>query len=220
MMILFYAAGASSLAPHILLREAGASFSLEKVDLMSKQWSGGDYDLINPKSYVPTLKTDDGAILTECAVILQYISDQHSERNLLPAQGRFERYRALEWLGFISTEVHKNFITPERHGGVSANFLAKTIEGQSATRRLVSPRLAYVDHELRERDYLMGDGFCAPDAYLFTMLTWAKRLEIDLSAWDNLQAYFQRVSARSAVGEALKVEGPPHSLRPLHNVSP
>ncbi|WP_347903945.1 glutathione transferase GstA [Pseudomonas purpurea] len=218
-MILFYAAGASSLAPHILLREAGASFSLEKVDLMSKQWSGGDYDLINPKSYVPALKTGEGEILTECAVILQYIADQHSERNLLPAQNRIERYRALEWLGFISAEVHKNFITPERHGGVSANFLAKTIEGQNATRLLVSPRLAYVDHELCGKDYLMGHGFSAPDAYLFTMLTWARRLEIDLSAWDNLQAYFQRVGARPAVALALKVEGPPHALRPSQGVS-
>ena len=69
-MKLFYAAGTSSLAPHILLREVGLPFALEKVDLMAKRWSGGGFDAINRKSYVPVLQTDDGDTLTECAVIL------------------------------------------------------------------------------------------------------------------------------------------------------
>lgn len=213
-MILFYAAGASSLAPHILLREAGIEFSIEKVDLQQKRWSGGDFNQISAKSYIPALQIEDNKILTECGVILQYIADSAPAASLLPACGTFERYRALEWLNFIATEVHKNFITPERHGGVAANFLAKTAAGQEATRGLVSPRLSYVDRMLDGRAYLLGDAFSAPDAYLFAMLTWAKRLDLDLTPWRNLQRFFDGVVVRPAVRTTLDVEGPPHSLRP------
>ena len=212
-MILFYAAGASSLAPHILLREANLFFSLEKVDLMTKRWSGGDYNEINPKSYVPALKLGDGDVLTECAVILQFIADLKSEQGLLPSPPLRSRYHALEWLNFIATEIHKNFITPERHGGVAANFLSKTAAGQQATRVLVSPRLAYIDRALGGRNYLMGASFTAPDAYLFVMLTWAQRLELDLSPWRNLSDYFERIAAMPSVCEARTIEGPPHSLK-------
>lgn len=212
-MILYYAAGASSLAPHILLRQANLTFSLEKVDLMTKSWSGGDYNEINPKSYVPALKLEDGDVLTECAVILQYIADLKPEQRLLPALPLRARYHALEWLNFIATEIHKNFITPERHAGVAANFLSKTAAGQQASRVLVSPRLAYVDRALGGRNYLMGDSFTAPDAYLFVMLTWAQRLELDLSQWRNLSDYFERIAAMPSVCEARTIEGPPHSLK-------
>lgn len=154
-MILFYAAGASSLAPHILFREAKLFFSLEKVDLRSKRWSGGNYNEINPKSYVPALKLEEGDVLTECAVILQLIADLKPEQGLLPTPPLRSRYHALEWLNFIATEIHKNFITPERHGDIAANFLSKTTAGQQVTRVLVSPRLAYVDRALDGRSYLI-----------------------------------------------------------------
>ncbi|MHB8255239.1 MAG: glutathione S-transferase N-terminal domain-containing protein [Acidiferrobacter sp.] len=213
-MILFYAPGTSSLAPHILLREADIPFTLEKVDIASKRWSGGDFNTINPKSYVPALQTDDGDILTECAVILQFIADLKPEREFLPTQDLRARYHALEWLNFIATEIHGNFITPERHNGVAANFLAKTAEGQEATRIWVAPRLAYVDRMMGEKLFLMGPSFTAPDSYLFVMLTWAKRLALDLAPWRHLSAYFARVGAMPSVRETLAVEGPPHSLRP------
>lgn len=211
-MILFYAGGASSQAPHILLREAGVPFTLERVDLAAHLWSGGDYRAVNAKAYVPALQLDDGDLLTECAVILQFIADQAPERRLMPAVSTRERYHALEWLSFIATELHKNFITPERHGGVAANFLPKTPDGQAQTRIHVSPRLAWVDRQLDDRAYLMGDSFTAPDAYLFTMLTWAGRLAIDLDPWRNLAIFFDRVRARPTVAKALAVEGPPHAL--------
>ena len=135
------------------------------------------------------------------------------EQGLLPAPPLRSRYHALEWLNFIATEIHKNFITPERHGGVAANFLSKTAAGQQATRVLVLPRWAYVDRALGCRNYLMGDSFTAPDAYLFVMLTWAQRLELDLSPWRNLSDYFERIDAMPSVCEARTIEGPPHSLK-------
>ncbi|MFW0755674.1 glutathione binding-like protein [Pseudomonas sp. H11T01] len=212
-MILFYAPGASSLAPHILLHAAGRPFSLEKVDLMTKRWSGGDFNLINPKSYVPALQVSSGQLLTECSVILQFIADGVPEKALLPPPGTPERYDALQWLSFLAMEVQKNFITPERHGGVSANFLAKTQAGQNATRQRVSPRLAYINQQLVNREYLLGDRFSAVDAYLYTLLTWARRLAIDLQPWSHLSQYFAKIGTHPAVRQALEIEGPPHSLQ-------
>jgi len=211
-MILFYAAGASSQAPHILLREAGLPFALERVDLSTHRYAHGDYRQVNSKGYVPALLLDDGDMLTECAIILQWIADQVPDRHLLPRVGTRARYHALEWVHFIATELHKNFITPERHGGVAANFLSKTRGGQEQTRIHVSPRLAWVDRQLEGRAYMAGDHVSAPDAYLFTMLTWAQRLGIGLTAWPNLVGFFQRMAERPAVAEALTIEGPPHAL--------
>ena len=212
-MILFFAAGASSLAPHILLREVGLSCQLERVDLATKRWAGGEYREITGKSYVPALRLDDGDVMTECAVILLYLADLVPERKLMPPAGERARYQALAWLNFIATEVHKNFITPERHGGVAANFLSKTSAGQAETLTRVAPRLNYVDHALAGREFLFGEHFSAADAYLFTMLTWARRLGFDLAIWPNLAALFVRLSGRAAVQEALAIEGPPHALR-------
>ncbi|MFT9073654.1 glutathione S-transferase N-terminal domain-containing protein [Gluconobacter potus] len=213
-MKLFYSSGASPLAAHILLRESGLPFELERVDLQSKTWSGGDYGDINAKLYVPALLTNDGKILTEGSVILQYIADQVPEKRLLPPQHAFERYRALEWLNFIGMELHKNFITRERHGDVAANFLSKTHEGQALTHRLVIPRLDFVATQLEEKPYLLGRQFSAPDAYLFVMLTWAGRLSLDIARWPSLVQFYERMRARPAVAETLDVEGPAHSLTP------
>lgn len=212
MLNLFYAAGASSMAAHILLHEAGVPFRAERVDLASKTWAQGDYHLINPKSCVPALTLDDGDRLTECLAILTWIADQAPEKNLLAAAGERRRYHELEWLSFIATDLHKNFITPERHNGVAANFLSRTAEGQAQTRVHVAPRLAYVDRHLQGRQFLMGDAFTAPDAYLFVMLTWARRIGLDLAPWAHLQAFAARVAARSSVQQTVAVEGPPHSL--------
>lgn len=213
-MKLFFAAGASSMASHILLIEAGIPFTAERVDLLKKTWSGGDYNAINPKSYVPALQTESGDILTEGLVILSYIADLAPASELLSPSGTPERLRQMEWLSYIATELHKNFITPERHGGVAANLLSKTTEGQNATQVHVAPRLAYVDRHLETRPFLMGETFTAPDAYLFVMWTWARRLGFDLNRWPNLVAFAQRLEAMKSVRQTFEIEGPPHSLRP------
>ncbi len=100
-MKLYFAPGACSMAPHIVLREAGYTFDLEKVDLAKKQTaSGEDYTQINPKGYVPALRLGNGEILTEAAVTLQYLADQKPESGLAPKTGTMERYRLMEWLNF------------------------------------------------------------------------------------------------------------------------
>lgn len=199
-MKLYYSPGACSLAPHIVLREEGYTFELEKVDLANKQSaSGEDYTKVNPKGYVPALRLDDGQVLTEVAVIMQYVADQKPGLGLAPTVGTMQRYREMEWLNFIATEVHKQLgalynpkITPEWKENQLARF---------------SGRCDFLAASLTGRQYLMGDKFTVADAYLFTILNWTDFLKVDMSKWPVLKDYLARVAARPAVKEAMKAEG-------------
>ncbi len=113
-MKLYYAPQACSLAPHIVLRELKLPFVLIRVDNRSKRTaSGEDFMAINPKGYVAALQLDNGAVLTEGPVILQYLADLQPQSGLSPAPGSFERLRLQEWLNFVSSEIH---------GGLGALF--------------------------------------------------------------------------------------------------
>ena len=199
-MQLFYAPGACSLAPHIVAREAGLDIGLVKVDLAAKRTAdGGDYLGINPKGAVPALITDDGAVLTEAAVVIQYLADLAPESGLLPAAGSFERYKALEWLNFVATELHKGF-GPLWKPNTPAEY-------REIVKELLAQRFTFLDRELAGRDYLLGSRFSAVDAYAFTILGWAAYMKIDLARWPNVTAYLARVGARAKVREALVAEG-------------
>lgn len=199
-MKLYYSPGACSLSPHIALKEAGLPFDLVKVDLKAKKLAdGSDYLAVNPKGQVPALDIDNAGLLTEGAVIVQAVADKAADKKLIPAQGTPERYRAQEWLNFIGSELHKNFsplFQPVLSDDTKAFF----------KNRLMG-KFKYLDEALAGRDYLMGNAFTVPDAYLFTMLHWAERMGFDLSALKNLTAYKARVAARPKVQEALKAEG-------------
>ena len=199
-MKLYFAPGACSLSPHIVLREAGLAFDLEQVDVRAKKTTdGGDFFQVNPKGQVPTLLLDDGDILTEGPVIVQYIADKAPASKLAPAPGTKERYRLSEWLNFITSELHKNFsplfrpTTPEDYKPIARENLAG--------------RFSYVDKKLAGRSYLMGDTFTVADAYLFVMTNWANSLHVDLTPWSNVGAFRERVLARPKVQEAMKTEG-------------
>jgi glutathione S-transferase len=199
-MNLYFSPGACSLSPHIVLREAGLKFDTEKVSLADKKTEKGtDYTTINAKGYVPALQLDNGEVLTEGPAIVQYLADKAPEKKLAPPAGSMERYRLMEWLNFISTEVHKNFgplfkpTTPE--------------ETKQAARDMLAKRLAFVAQKLEGSEYLMGNQFSVADAYLFTVLNWAGHVKLDLSPWPVLTAYHQRVAARPAVHAALVAEG-------------
>ncbi|MBN9580751.1 MAG: glutathione transferase GstA [Afipia sp.] len=199
-MKLYYSPGACSLSPHIALKEAGLPFDLVKVDLKAKKLAdGSDYLAVNPKGQVPALDIDNAGLLTEGAVIVQAVADKAADKKLIPAQGTPERYRAQEWLNFIGSELHKNFsplFQPVLSDDTKAFF----------KNRLMG-KFTYLNEALAGRDYLMGNAFTVPDAYLFTMLHWAERMGFDLSALKNLTAYKARVAARPKVQEALKAEG-------------
>ena len=199
-MKLYYAPGACSLSPHIVAREAGLRLDLEKVDLRSgKTETGAAFAEINPKGYVPALSLDNGEVLTEVSALVQYVADQAPQAALMPAAGTDERYRVLEWLGFISTEIHKGF-GPLWNPGTPDSMKA-------ATKDRLASRFAYLDEILAKQPYLMGETFTIADAYLFTVVNWTNFHAIDISSFKNLSAFMTRVAARPKVREALEAEG-------------
>jgi glutathione S-transferase len=198
-MKLYYSPGACSLSPHIALLEAGLPHDLIKVDLRAKKLENGDdYLKVNPKGQVPALELDSGEIVTEGPVIVQMIADKVG-KDLAPARDSAERYKLLEWLNFITAELHKNF------GPMFSPVLAD--DAKAFFKDRVMGKFKYIDSQLGGRDYLMGKQFTVADGYLFTMLSWAERMKFDLSAMPNLLAYKARVAARPKVQEALNREG-------------
>lgn len=199
-MKLYYTPGACSLAPHIVLCELGLPHTLEKVDLAGHRTaSGADFYSINPKGYVPTLELGEGQRLTEVAAILQYLAELKPAAGLLPAVGTLERAHVLEWLTFISSEIHKSL-------GALFNP-AIGAEWKAAVLANVDRRLGFVDQALSGHDYLCGNQFCIADAYLFTIVSWTGFMHIDLAPWPALAAFQQRVAARPAVQQAMQAEG-------------
>lgn len=199
-MKLFYKAGACSLSPHIVLREAGLDFTAEKVDLaLKKTESGADYLAINPKGQVPALLLDDGSLLTEGVAIVQYLADRVPDRGLIPATGTLSRYHAIEWLNYIATELHKGF---------SPLFNPKTPdEYKTIAREKLDKQFDYLDSVLAKQHFLLGNKFSVADAYLFTVMRWAIALQFDIKKRTQLSAYFDRVAARPAVDATLNAEG-------------
>ena len=198
-MKLYYKRGTCALAAHIALRELGVPFDLETVDLKTKRTgSGGDYLAVNPKGYVPALEIDQG-VLTENVAVLQYLADLKPDAGLAPARDSFERYRLQEWLAFVNSEVHKSY---------SAYFIpdADEDEKRHAAEKLVK-RLGYLNEVLSDKQFLMGDRFTVADAYLYTVLTWARPVAgLDLSKWPAVQAYFERINGRDSVRTAKDAE--------------
>lgn len=198
-MKLYYSPGACSLSPHIALLEAGLPHELVKVDLRAKKLENGDdYLKVNPKGQVPALQLDSGELVTEGPVIVQMIADK-AGKGLAPARDSAERYKLLEWLNFITAELHKNF------GPMFSPVLAD--DAKAFFKDRVMGKFKYLDSQLAGRDFLMGKQFTVADGYLFTMLSWAERMKFDLSAMPHLTAYKARVAARPKVQEALTREG-------------
>lgn len=199
-MKLFYSPGACSLAPHIVLHEAGVPFEAVLASTKTHQLAdGSDYYAVNPLGYVPFLVLDDGRTLREGQVISQYIADQVPATGLAPAAGTWERYKLQEWLSFISSELHKGF-SPLFNPATPDSF-------KPAVKDRLLQRLTWVDTQLADKLYLMGNTFTVADAYLFTVTNWAGFVGLDISGLAYLAAYRGRVAGRSAVQAAMKAEG-------------
>jgi glutathione S-transferase len=196
-MKLYYMTGACSLASAISLFEAGLKFELVKVDRHTRRTADGlDHNEVNPKGYVPVLRLDNGELLTENVAVLQYIADQNPAAKLAPPAGTLERYRLVEWLAFINSEVHKAFSPLFRKDAPE--------EVKQYTRKNLATRLEYLQRVLAHRNFLMGEQFTVADAYLFTVLGWSTHVDVDIG---QLKRYVERIGARPHVIEALKAEG-------------
>ena len=199
-MKLFYLPGACSLAPHIVLREAGLPFELVRVDLKSQTTADGKpFGSISSKGQVPALQLDDGEVLTEGPVIAQYVADQVPARRLIPEAGSRERYRVTAWQNFITSELHKGY-TPLFNPLFDA--AARKVAADILLRKFT-----WVDSQLGEDGWLCGPDFTVADAYLYVVAGWSAWVSLDLSQLPRLQAYLARVAARPAVQAARAAEG-------------
>ena len=198
-MKLYYSPGACSQAPHIILHEIGLDHQAVRVDLRAKTLEdGSDYLAINPKGAVPALQLASGEVLTENAVILQYLGDRANWPEVLPPMGDFRRYRVLEMVNFITTELHKRF-------GFLFNRDATDDMKKLVTRDL-GKKLDFIDQRLGEGPFLFGDDLTLPDAYLFVIAGWADKL-FGLDRWSNLKAFRARMIERPSVRHVLRLEG-------------
>ncbi len=199
-MKLFYKPSACSLASHIALREAGNNVDLVSVDLMHKRLENGeDFFAINPKGQVPALQLDDTTLLTEGVAIMQYVADSAPQSQLLAPVGSLPRYKTLEWLNFIATELHKGF-TPLFRPDTPEEF-------KPTVRGLLEKKLQYVNEALGKSEWISGAHFTIADGYLFTVLRWARAVKLNLEGLTNIDAYMARVAARPAVAAAMAAEG-------------
>ncbi|MDB4991895.1 MAG: gst [Parcubacteria group bacterium] len=201
-MKLYFSPGACSLASHIVAREGKLDVQLSKVtfgDGVRTTAEGEDFYQVNPKGgYVPALRLDSGEVLAEGVAIMQYLADQSAE-DMMPSKGSMEYYRELEWLTFISSEIHKGF-SPLFNSALPADQV-------DAQKKKIMGRLTFVEAELGKREYLNGDSFTIADAYLYTILRWSKKFDMDLSGQPNITAFMTRMDAREGVKTALQEEG-------------
>jgi glutathione S-transferase len=199
-MKLYYAPGACSMAPHIILNELGKKFTIEKVDMGTKKTDGGkDFNKINAKSYVPTLEIKKDEVLTEVSTILQYLADKAKATKILPKSGTMARYRAMETLNFISSELHKSI------GGLFNKAMPE--EGRKIIIDRVSKRFDYVDGLLAKSKFIGGKSFSVSDAYAFTVINWCNWVGIDFKKWKNIARYMEMMAARPSVQATMKAEG-------------
>lgn len=200
MLKLYYSPGACSQAPHILLHEIGLDHDAIRVDLRAKKLQdGSDYLKINPKGAVPALQLPSGEVLTENAVILQYLGDRANWPEMLPSLGDFRRYRVLEMVNFITTELHKRF-------GFLFDREASDEMKQFVTTGL-SKKLDYIDQRLGDGPFLCGDDLTLPDPYLFVITGWTEKVLGGLDRWSNLKAFRERMMRRESVRNVLQFEG-------------
>jgi glutathione S-transferase len=199
-MKLYYLKGACSLASYIALNETGLPFQATAIDRATKKTGDGeDFNAVNSKGYAPALRLDDGQVLTENLAVLQYIADQAPQSKLAPPAGTLERYRLVEWLAFINSEVHK---------AISPLFVATASDDvKNFARGNLTRRLDWLDGQFGGRPFLTGEQFTVADAYLFVVLNWFGRVGLDLAKWPTLQAFHARVGGRPSVDKAMKAEG-------------
>ena len=197
-MKLFYIPGACSLGPHIVIREAGLDVELDKVSFGAQRTTsdGRNFYDVNPQGAVPALELDDGQVLAEAQVILQFLAAQKPEANLAPTEG-MAHWRLLEMLNFIATELHK---------GTGPLFKGPTPEAAEAVKANLVNRYKLLEQKLGDKDYLLG-AFSIADAYAYVVLNWARRFEVSVSP--KLNEYFARVRSRPGVQKALQEEGLP-----------
>lgn len=203
-MKLFFSPGACSMAAHIVLEELGAKYDTQKVDLRNKD---PEYVKLNPKGYVPALKTDDGKVLTENVAVLEFLGDQKPEKNMMPKAGTWDRYKATELLAFISTEIHKGFSPLFMAAMMHPNDEKAQNEMKEGAKKKIATRFDLIEQKLKGNQFLLGDHMSVADAYFFVMTVWSKKHQLEMSRWPSIMSFAERMQGRPAIQKVMQAEG-------------
>ncbi len=200
-MKLYYSKGACSLAVHITLRELNLPCEYIPVTLSTHTLpNGDDFYKVTPKGAVPALQLDNGTVLTENAVIQQFIADSHKATHLLPPVGDMKRYEILAWLNYASTDLHKNF-SPFFNPKVPKEIR------EEAFKPVLAKKLEFLNTYFATHDYITGKQYTLPDAYVFTTLRWVGHAGLSLNDYPHVLRYFNQMKARPSVVAAMQEEG-------------
>lgn len=206
MTTLYYALGACSLAPHIALEWIGAPYKAVKVQYGSKELLS-----VNPAGQVPTLREDDGWLLTQCGAILEYLAATHPEAGLSGGETLRDAAEAHRWSSFFTSDLHAAFwpiFMPDRYTTDRSDAAKKDVV--AAGQKLVQRQLGLLDEHMEGRDWVLGEGRGARsvmDAYSFPMIRWAMKVLPDgITAYPNVQALHDRLASDPAVMKVLAEE--------------
>lgn len=204
MLKLFTSPGACSTACHLALEEAGVPFELKIVDFDGNNDAVQEMLKTNEKGYVPYLEIAPGQFLAEGVAIQQYIASLAPEKNLFPTSG-MDKFKAIEWMNYISTEMHKT---------MGAFFATNTIFSEEKGKadftkfykEALDKRCEFVNKSLEGKNFILGDHYSIADGYLFIVLSWAQYVNYDLSPYKNITSYQNRIFERPATQRAFKSE--------------
>lgn len=208
MLELYYAPGACSLAPHIMLEEAGTKFTAHKLDFSKGEQRAPEFLKINPHGRVPTLIAD-GTAITENPAILSYIAERFPESRLIP-ESLLGRARVRQLLSFLSGTVHVTFahiFRPERYVGEGGPVDA----AKTTARVALEGYFAEIDGYYSANDWVAGDAYSVADGYPFVFYRWARRAGFDMRGHEAWMKHVWRMLDRPAVARAIEAEGLPRA---------
>jgi glutathione S-transferase len=205
MLALYYYPGVASLVPHMMLREAGASFELRFIDRANDAHKREDYLRLNPNGRIPVL-IDGDLVLFETAAIVLHLADKFPEANFAPAVGMPERGEFYKWVVHLTNTPQAEFrawFYPHEH----VSDEAAVPSAKAAAEKRLNRMFDMISEQLGDRTWVLGDRFSAADLYLFLMIRWTRNMPRPARTLPNLKALAERVLARPAVQETLKAEG-------------
>jgi len=203
MLTLYYTPRTCALATHIALIDAGADYTLQRIDFSKGEQRAPDFLALNPKGRVPALVTPQG-ILTETTALLTYIAQTQPQANLAPTEP-FALARLQSFNAFLSSTLH----VAHAHGP-RGNRWTDDPAAQAALKAYVPTSVTaafkLVEDSMLEGPFVMGDTYTIADPYLFTMSTWIEGDQVDPTQIPRVMAHRQMMSQRPSVIRALAEE--------------
>ena len=188
--------GSCAVASHIALEEAGADYTITRLDSAVGQQKSADYLKINPKARVPALVTDQG-IVTETPALLFYIGQMYPKANLLP-HNIFDTARMQDFNSYLCSTVHPNHA--HRIRGARWSDDPSVIEGlKKNVPHNLFENFALIQDSYLKGPWVMGEQFTIADIYLHTIAMWLEDDGVDVNTLPKIKSHRERVGARPAV---------------------